>query len=88
VYRREEDGSSRRTRLKQQVQLQVLRGHRDSVYKCSFYDEGGVRGKQALSCSSDNTVRMWDLETGDCIKQLVRELETLLHLTRELIMPT
>jgi len=44
----------------------VLRGHFDSVYLANFSNEGSL----IISASKDETIRIWDVETGDCLKVL------------------
>ena len=52
----------------------VLTGHTGMVLGCAFFpkpaaglDPGGVR---IVSASSDNTLRIWDAETGTCLRVL------------------
>eukprot|EP01045_Picozoa_sp_COSAG04_P015874 COSAG04_NODE_1287_length_7366_cov_18.273153_3_plen_1522_part_00 len=41
-------------------------GHRDTVRHCVLFAEGGGAYRQALSCSDDGTLRVWDLVSLDC----------------------
>jgi WD40 repeat protein len=40
--------------------VRVLEGHTSAVYGCAISPDG----QQALSASSDRTLRLWDLATG------------------------
>merc|ERR1739838_878626 len=55
--------------------LRVLTGHTGSVL-CLQYDERVI-----ISGSSDSTVRVWDVETGDHITTLIHHCEAVLHLS-------
>jgi len=46
--------------------VQTLTGHLDAV-NCLAYSP---RGDQIISCSDDNTARLWDVEAGTCIRIL------------------
>ena len=46
--------------------LRTLEEHRDSVYGVAIISDG----MQALSVSSDRTLKLWDLQTGECQKSL------------------
>ncbi len=46
--------------------VRTFRGHRDWVRSCSFDREG----RRALSASSDRTLVLWDVATGDTIRTL------------------
>lgn len=54
--------------------LQVLQGHTGSVL-CLQYDD-----KVIISGSSDSTVRVWDVSTGDMVNTLIHHCEAVLHL--------
>lgn len=54
--------------------LQVLTGHTGSVL-CLQYDERVI-----ISGSSDSTVRVWDVNTGDMANTLIHHCEAVLHL--------
>ncbi len=54
--------------------LQVLTGHTGSVL-CLQYDE-----KVIISGSSDSTVRVWDVKTGELVNTLIHHCEAVLHL--------
>lgn len=43
--------------------LQILRGHSRQVYE--FIE---LPGSRLLTCSEDSTLRMWDLENGECLQ--------------------
>lgn len=53
---------------------QVLTGHTGSVL-CLQYDERVI-----ISGSSDSTVRVWDVNTGDMTNTLIHHCEAVLHL--------
>jgi F-box and WD-40 domain protein 1/11 len=53
---------------------QVLTGHTGSVL-CLQYDE-----KVIISGSSDSTVRVWDVATGEMVNTLIHHCEAVLHL--------
>jgi F-box and WD-40 domain protein 1/11 len=53
---------------------QVLTGHTGSVL-CLQYDERVI-----ISGSSDSTVRVWDVTTGEQLNTLVHHCEAVLHL--------
>ena len=44
----------------------VLEGHSDSVLSVAWSPDG----RRALSGADDNTVRLWDVETGGCLRVL------------------
>ncbi|MFQ5770789.1 MAG: WD40 repeat domain-containing protein [bacterium] len=44
--------------------LRTLAGHRGLVYSVSVTPDG----RRAVSASSDRTVRVWDLESGECLQ--------------------
>ena len=46
--------------------VKTLEGHTDWAKSVSF----SPNNKYVVSGSSDNTVRIWDVESGDCIKTL------------------
>lgn len=48
----------------------ILRGHTDKVYSASFSPDG----KRIVSASADNTVRIWDAESGECLKVLDKQM--------------
>jgi len=52
----------------------VLTGHTGSVL-CLQYDE-----KVIISGSSDSTVRVWDVKTGEMVNTLIHHCEAVLHL--------
>lgn len=54
--------------------FQVLTGHTGSVL-CLQYDERVI-----ISGSSDSTVRVWDVKTGDMTNTLIHHCEAVLHL--------
>lgn len=56
------------------IHLQVLTGHTGSVL-CLQYDD-----KVIISGSSDSTVRVWDVETGEMTNTLIHHCEAVLHL--------
>merc|ERR1719330_340742 len=53
----------------------VLTGHTGSVL-CLQYDD-----KVIISGSSDSTVRVWDVETGEMVNTLIHHCEAVLHLS-------
>lgn len=53
---------------------QILTGHTGSVL-CLQYDD-----KVIISGSSDSTVRVWDVNTGDMVNTLIHHCEAVLHL--------
>lgn len=53
---------------------QTLTGHTGSVL-CLQYDD-----KVIISGSSDSTVRVWDVESGDMVNTLIHHCEAVLHL--------
>ena len=53
---------------------QVLTGHTGSVL-CLQYDD-----KVIISGSSDSTVRVWDVATGEMVNTLIHHCEAVLHL--------
>ena len=44
--------------------LKTLRGHTAAVIDLSLSEDG----RHAISCSEDQTIRMWDIRRGKCIK--------------------
>lgn len=56
------------------VIVQVLTGHTGSVL-CLQYDD-----KVIISGSSDSTVRVWNVNTGDMVNTLIHHCEAVLHL--------
>lgn len=54
--------------------FQVLTGHTGSVL-CLQYDD-----KVIISGSSDSTVRVWNVNTGDMVNTLIHHCEAVLHL--------
>ena len=57
-----EDGQIAITRVKDFQTLKSFKGHRSAVLGLSVHPSG----KAALSVSTDNTLRMWDLTRGTC----------------------
>lgn len=57
-----EDGQIAITRVKDFQTLKSFKGHKSAVLDLSVHPSGKV----ALSVSSDNTLRMWDLTRGTC----------------------
>lgn len=57
-----EDGQIAVTRLKDFQTMKSFKGHKSSILGLSVHPSG----KMALSISSDNTLRMWDLTRGTC----------------------
>lgn len=55
-------------------QFQILTGHTGSVL-CLQYDD-----KVIISGSSDSTVRVWDVKTGEMVNTLIHHCEAVLHL--------
>jgi WD40 repeat protein len=47
--------------------IRTFRGHNDWIRSCSF----DAIGRRALSASSDRTLILWNVETGDVIRKLV-----------------
>ena len=47
-------------------ELFTLAGHSSVVRSCAITGNG----KRAVSASSDKTVKVWDLETGECLATL------------------
>ena len=41
-------------------EVDILKGHKDKIIKFVF----SPNGKQIISCSKDNTVRIWPFDTG------------------------
>ena len=56
------------------IHLQILTGHTGSVL-CLQYDD-----KVIISGSSDSTVRVWDVKTGEMTNTLIHHCEAVLHL--------
>ncbi len=50
--------------------LHILRGHTGNVYSVAF----SPNGKMVASGSSDDTVRLWDVQTGKAIANMGRQL--------------
>jgi WD40 repeat protein len=50
-------------------QLRTLNGHSDSVNAVAVTADG----KQAISASRDNTLKLWNLETGEVIASFTGE---------------
>ena len=57
-----EDGQIAITRIKDCKTLRTFKGHKSTVLDLAMHPTGRV----ALSISSDNTLRMWDLTRGTC----------------------
>lgn len=57
-----EDGQIAITRMKDFKTLRSFKGHKSSVLGLSIHPSGKV----AVSASTDNTLRMWDLTRGTC----------------------
>lgn len=54
--------------------MKVLTGHTGSVL-CLQYDENVI-----ISGSSDSTVRVWDVHSGEMVNTLIHHCEAVLHL--------
>ena len=54
--------------------MQVLTGHTGSVL-CLQYDQNII-----ISGSSDSTVRVWDVRSGEMLNTLIHHCEAVLHL--------
>lgn len=54
--------------------IKTLTGHTGSVL-CLQYDD-----KVIISGSSDSTVRVWDVESGEMVNTLIHHCEAVLHL--------
>lgn len=63
-----------REHLTEWLRLQILTGHTGSVL-CLQYDD-----KVIISGSSDSTVRVWDVKTGEMTNTLIHHCEAVLHL--------
>lgn len=46
--------------------LQVLEGHQATVLQCALAPNGNL-----ITCSSDTTIKVWDLPSGTCLKTLL-----------------
>lgn len=46
----------------------ILKGHTETVYQVLLHENN-----QLISCSDDQTIRFWNLETGKCIKTLTSD---------------
>jgi nucleoside phosphorylase len=47
-------------------EIRTLLGHRGSVYACTVLPDG----RRALSASLDETLKLWDLHSGECLQTL------------------
>lgn len=52
--------------LRQEIFLRILRGHNSWVWSVSFHPNS----KYLASGSQDETVKIWNVETGKCIMAL------------------
>jgi WD40 repeat protein len=55
---------SRSLKKPDQTIVRMLVGHSDTVKSCVFSPDG----KLVVSASTDMTLRLWDVETGDCLR--------------------
>lgn len=46
--------------------VSTLQGHTDAVIGCDILEEQLM----AVSCAGDKTIRLWDLQTGECVETL------------------
>ena len=56
----------RRKRHRHSPAVTALKGHKDWVHRVAITPDG----RRAVSGSADSTVRVWDLETGQCLATL------------------
>ncbi|MEO8890659.1 MAG: WD40 repeat domain-containing protein, partial [Coleofasciculaceae cyanobacterium] len=56
--------------------LKTLRGHTDKIWSVAFSSDSaavaklGASGQTLISGSQDETIRIWDVKTGECLKTL------------------
>src|SRR5438045_70941 len=55
---------SRSLKKPDQAIIRILVGHSNGVNSCVFSPDG----KLLVSASEDTTLRLWDVETGDCLR--------------------
>lgn len=60
------DGSIKLWNIDKKECLQTLTGHKDDVYAIDFHPQGEL----LVSCGYDKTIRLWQWETGKCVKIL------------------